>query len=88
MQQLRRIFPKNVHTQKFQRLPVKQQFQSPFGVPADLPARNLPVIRHSDLIRNVRLRQLLLRLPDKRNLRNGVNPVPTFNIVLGAFKFE
>src|ERR1700693_910758 len=44
-------------------------------MPANLPARDLAVIGHADLIGNIRLGQLLLRFSDKRNLRNRVNAV-------------
>src|ERR1700719_2917664 len=42
---------------------------------ADLAARNLAVIGHAHFVGNVGLGELLLRFPDERNLRNGINAV-------------
>src|SRR5579884_736996 len=75
VQQFRRPFSNDVHTQQLFRLRLEDQLQSSRRISANLPARNLPEIRNPDFVRHSRIRQLLFRLPNKRNLRNGVNPV-------------
>src|ERR1700680_119647 len=48
---------------------------------ADLPARDLAVIGYAHFIGNIRLGELLLCFPNKRNLRNCINAV---GIALGV----
>src|SRR5271168_3773772 len=44
-------------------------------MPGDLPTRDFAVVGHTDFIGNIGVGELLLGLPNKRNLGNGVNPV-------------
>ncbi len=75
MNQLRRTFADDVHTEQRPRLPVEQDLQTPRGVAADLPARDLAVIREPDFVGHVLVGQLLLGAPDERDFRDRVDPV-------------
>src|SRR5258708_1771348 len=75
VQQLARALADDVHAKDRMRHPVEDQLQPSRGIPADLSARNLAIVRHADLVGNVLLGQLLLRLPDKADLRNRIDPI-------------
>src|SRR5215467_2002343 len=75
VQELRRAFANNVHTQQLFRIRAENQLQSSGCVSANLSARNLSKVCDADLVRHSGIGQLILRLPDKRNLWNRIDPI-------------
>src|SRR5438445_6109113 len=75
VQQFRGAFANDVHAEQFLGRRIEEQLQPSRGVAANLPTRNFAEIRHPDFVRNALVRELLFGLSDKRNFRNGVNPI-------------
>src|SRR5271170_2215530 len=73
--QLRRALANNVHAQNLPRFAMKDQFQPPGCIAANLPAGNFAIIRYADFIGNVFFRELFFCLANEGNLRDGIDPV-------------
>src|SRR5260370_12026722 len=75
MEKLRGRFSNDGHAEEQLGAGIEDQFQSSGSIAANLAASNLAEIGHTYFVRNTFVRQLLLRLSDERNFRDGVNPV-------------
>ena len=76
VQQLAGALADDVHSKDRVRHPMEDQLQPSRRIAANLSTRNLPVVRHANLVRNVLFRfGLLLGLPDKADLRNRVDSI-------------
>src|SRR5437764_1889955 len=64
-----------MHSQNLPGFAMENQLQPPGRVAPNLPARDLTIIRHTHLVRDIRVRELLFRLADEGYLRDRVNPV-------------
>src|SRR5947209_2397749 len=65
VQQLGRALANDVHAQHQLRLAMEDNLQPAGSIAANLPASDLPIIRHADLVWNILIRQLFFRLADK-----------------------
>src|SRR5277367_970529 len=54
---------------------MKAYLKTARGVAPDLASRDLAIISHAHFIRNVFVGELLFRLSDERNFRDGINAV-------------
>src|ERR1017187_4519883 len=54
---------------------MEDQLEPPCGVATNLATRNLAIISHAHLVWHILFRELFLRLADKADLRNRINPI-------------
>src|SRR5271170_2082242 len=75
MDQLGRALADDMYAQYRPVFAMKDELEASGGVAANLAARDLPVVGHAYFIWNVLIGELLFRLADKRDLRDGVNAI-------------
>src|SRR5207249_8415408 len=73
--QLRRPFANDVHSEKLLCLAMEQELQHSVRVAYDIAPCDFAIARDTHLVGDLRSRQLLLGLPHVRNFRYRVNPV-------------
>src|ERR1700743_2601126 len=75
VQQLAGAFADDMDAKNGMRLPVKNNFQAPGSIAADLSTGDFAIVGYAYLVRNVLFGKLLLGFPDERNLRNRIDAV-------------
>src|SRR5258708_32859661 len=75
VQQLGSAFPDDVDSEQLLSLAMKDELHAAGGIAANLAACDLAIIRDTDLVRDIFVRELLLRLSDEGNLRDSVDAV-------------